>query len=65
MDNDDIFYKKSAGRPAIDHPDSRTLLALYKIYTRKQLAEQYHASIPTVSKWIAKARKELQGNLKA
>jgi hypothetical protein len=48
---DDILYRKSAGRPAIKHPDSETLLLLYKTHTRKQLAEQYHASIPTVSKW--------------
>ena len=57
---DDILYRKSAGRPAIKHPDSETLLSLYKTHTRKQLAEQYHASIPTVSRWIASVRKELQ-----
>lgn len=65
MANDDVLYQKSAGRPSIARPDSRTLMAMYKVCTRKQLAAEYGASMTTIGKWISEARKELQGNLKA
>ena len=62
LTHDDILQEKNAGRPSITHPDSQTLLAMYKTCTRKQLAKKYGASIATVSKWISDARKELQNS---